>query len=260
VGAHQDDLEILALPGILAGRVGPANKRGFAGVVVTDGAGSPRSGRFAAHSDDEMKDLRAAEQESAARLGGYELIVQLGRPSAAIKAGDAAARADLEAILRATRPRVVYTHNLADRHVTHVAVALDVVETLRRLPDAGRPAEIYGCEVWRGLDWLAAPEKVRLAVEDPEDLGVRLLAVFETQVGGGKRYDLAARGRRLANATFDESHHTDRASQAILAMDLSPLVRDPGLSPEAFVQQRLDRARAEILQPLVALTGRSRPG
>jgi hypothetical protein len=45
LAAHQDDIEIMAHQGIAEcfGR----KDRGFTGVVVTDGAGSPRTGRFA---------------------------------------------------------------------------------------------------------------------------------------------------------------------------------------------------------------------
>ncbi len=42
IGAHPDDLEIMAYPGICACR-GQKNLH-FSGVVATDGAGSPRSG------------------------------------------------------------------------------------------------------------------------------------------------------------------------------------------------------------------------
>ena len=43
IGAHHDDLEILGIDGILQCYRNP--DASFTGVVVTDGAGSPRSGR-----------------------------------------------------------------------------------------------------------------------------------------------------------------------------------------------------------------------
>jgi len=39
-----------------------------------------------------------------------------------------------------------------------------------------------------------------------ENLQFALLGVFESQIAGGKRYDLALMGRRRANATYFESH------------------------------------------------------
>src|SRR5687767_9319233 len=52
IGAHQDDLELMAFHGISECYDKP--KRGFTGVVVTSGSSSPRSGQFAKTSDREM--------------------------------------------------------------------------------------------------------------------------------------------------------------------------------------------------------------
>jgi hypothetical protein len=60
----------------------------------------------------------------------------------------------------AARPRILSTHNLADKHDTHVGVALRTIESIRELPVAQRPKKLYGCEVWRGLDWLPDSDKV----------------------------------------------------------------------------------------------------
>jgi len=67
LAAHQDDIEIMAYHGIAEchGR----KDRWFTGVVLTDGSGSPRSGKFANHSDEQMKAVRRAEQRKAAKLG-----------------------------------------------------------------------------------------------------------------------------------------------------------------------------------------------
>jgi len=69
VGAHQDDLEFMALHGILEcfGR----SDRSFSGVTMTNGAGSARTGPYAACSNDEMVQIRVAEQRKAALIGGY---------------------------------------------------------------------------------------------------------------------------------------------------------------------------------------------
>ena len=67
IGAHQDDLEIMALDGILAGFGSTQNW--FMGVIVTDGAGSPRAGLYANYTDEQMKAARRAEQKKAAVVG-----------------------------------------------------------------------------------------------------------------------------------------------------------------------------------------------
>jgi LmbE family N-acetylglucosaminyl deacetylase len=245
IAAHQDDIEIMAYHGIAAchGR----KDRWFTGVVLTDGGGSPRAGKFARHTDGQMKAVRRDEQRQAARLGRYSAVIQLAHPSQAVKhTRSAAVRRDLAAILAACPAQVVYLHNPADKHDTHVAACLRGLEALRALPKAKRPPQVYGCEVWRNLDWLVDPDKVLLDDSARPALAAKLIGAFQSQIAGGKRYDRAIAGRRLANATFHASHATDQAAAVTWAMDLTPLVRDPRLSVEAYTLGHLDRLRADV--------------
>ncbi len=254
VGAHQDDLEIFGFHGIAACYRRPDHW--FLGVVASDGAGSARSGAFAQHSDAAMRAVRREEQWQAARIGAFGACAQLDFPSSALKdAADPRPTADLAELLRAARPEVVYTHNLADKHDTHVAVALRTLAALRSLAPGERPGKVYGCEVWRDLDWLLDSDKAALDVSGLEDLQADLLAVFASQIAGGKRYDLATLGRRRANATFHESHGTDASTGLTFAMDLTPLVVDPELDPARFVEARIDRFRADVRLRLERLGG-----
>jgi len=249
IGAHPDDLEIMAYPGICACR-GQKNLR-FTGVVATDGAGSPRGGFSKKLSAPELVKARWDEQKQAADLGGYAAILQLAHLSAEIRGpGRNSLTSDLLRILKAAKPQVLYLHNPADRHETHVAVLLASLEALRQLPPADRPAEIYGCEVWGDLDWVPTKQVVRLPCPAPADFGPSLLRVFRSQVEG-KRYDLAAAGRRRAQATFADAYTPDQAEEVVLALDLKPLAENPKLSLADFVaaltaefqRQTLDRIR-----------------
>jgi LmbE family N-acetylglucosaminyl deacetylase len=247
VGAHPDDLELLMLVpiGLCRGR----SDRWFAGVTATDGAGSVRTGRFAGLSDAALAAVRRSEQREAGALGGYGSLVQLGHASAGVRSGGGERRAlvdDLVALLRATRPVNVYTHNLADKHATHVAVGAAVVQAIRRLDPADRPQRLVGMEGWRDLDWLADHEKVILDASSYGPLGRRLAACFASQIESGKRYDRALEGRRWANATLAEPRATDEAEAVTVAMDLSPLVRNDDLDPAAFVAAAADRFRRDI--------------
>ncbi|HVS51783.1 MAG TPA: PIG-L family deacetylase [Opitutaceae bacterium] len=249
VAAHQDDIEIMAHAGIAACH-GSAEKF-FTGVVVTDGAGAPRAGRYAAMSDNEMRAVRRAEQRRAAEIGKYNLQLQLAHPSADVKTPrHAAVRADLAAIFGGCAPEVIFLHQPADKHPTHVAVFLRCLEALRALPRERRPRVVLGCEVWRGLDWLADEDKVALDASARPELAAELLRVFDSQIAGGKRYDLATLGRRAANATFHTSHATDRATAITWAMDLAPLVADESLSPLDFVRKHVDRLRSDVVSRL----------
>ncbi len=245
VAAHQDDIEIMAHAGICDCLDAPG--RGFGGVVVTDGAGSPRTGPYAGQTDVQMQAERRAEQRRAAQIGGYAIQIQLAHPSADVKtAGSAAVQADLEKIFTGCSPAVVYLHNPADKHDTHVAVFLRCLEALRALPPARRPGRVLGCEVWRDLDWLTETDKIALDSGRRPALAAELLQVFDSQIAGGKRYDLATLGRRAAHATFHTSHATDAFAGITWAMDLTPLVADPALDVAAFTLAHLDRLRAEV--------------
>lgn len=248
IGAHQDDLEILAYHGVAAcfGR----NGRSFTGVVVTDGRGSPRSGPFSAMTDEQMCAVRAEEQRRAAAIGRYGLMIQLAHPSADVKSAAAGVAGDLAAILGGSRPEVLYMHNPVDRHDTHVAVFLRTLEAARRLPREERPARVLGCEVWRDLDWLPDDRRVALPVEPHGTLAADLVAVFESQIAGGKRYDLAVEGRRRAHATFSDPHSVDPAGGIILAMDLTPLFHDDSADPVEFVAAQVDALKDDAIARL----------
>jgi len=254
VGAHQDDLEIMAFDGIL--KCFQQKERWYTGVVVTDGAGSPRDDLYKDYTDERMREVRRGEQKKAAYVGDYAAAVLLDFPSSAVKSPrDPRPKDDLAAILRATRPETVYTHNLADKHDTHVAVALRTIAAIRSLPAEMRPRHLYGCEVWRDLDWMIDADKVAFDLSAHENLQAALLGVFDSQICGGKRYDLATQGRRRAHATYAASHGTDVATSLSYAMDLTALVTDPSLSPLQHVSGYFARFRGEVEARLAQLQG-----
>ncbi len=246
VAAHQDDIEILAFDGICDCLDDPQHKA-FGGVVVTNGAGSPRTGPYANCTDEQMQEIRRDEQRRAARLGGYAIQLQLAHPSSDVKQpGHPGVAADLAAIFSGCKAEVVYLHNPADKHDTHVAVFLRCLEALRALPANRRPKRVLGAEVWRDLDWLVDTDKVALDAGRRIELASELLKAFDSQVMGGKRYDLATLGRRLAHATFHTSHATDKISGITWAMDLTPLITDPTRDVTDFTLGYIDRLRADV--------------
>jgi LmbE family N-acetylglucosaminyl deacetylase len=249
IAAHQDDIEIMAYHGI-AECFGQKD-RWFSGVVVTNGAGSPRSGIYGGYTDEEMQRVRLVEQRKAAYVGEYAAQAQLGFSSAEVKnAANREVVEDLEQILRATRPEVVYLHNPADKHDTHIAVLLRSLEALRAVREETRPKKVYGCEVWRDLDWMLDEDKQALPVSARSNIAAALVGVFDSQVTGGKRYDLATAGRRLAHATYFASHGTDQESALSFAMDLTPLIDDPSLDIATYVLGLVDRFRADVARRL----------
>ncbi len=255
IGAHQDDLEFMAFHGIAECFHSEAER--FGGVTCTDGGGSSRTGTYASFSDEQMKAVRREEQQKAATIGRYAAMVQLDYPSAIIKnSADSRLREDIHTLLVATRPRVIYTHNPADKHDTHIAVVIAVIEAIRALPRGERPEVVHGCEVWRDLDWLGDAEKIIHDVSGHDNLATALNGIFDSQIAGGKRYDLAVMGRRRANATFFTSHATDQCDALAFAMDLTPLAHHDSLDIVEFVTDAIERFKADVIEKLQRQLGR----
>jgi LmbE family N-acetylglucosaminyl deacetylase len=249
IGAHQDDLEFMAFHGILAGYQGDSGY--FGGVTCTNGNSSARTGPYADFTDAEMIKTRRQEQKAAAILGRYGVMIQLDYASRDVRGPSTnTLRDDLKQILMATRPQIVYTHNPADKHETHVGVVIAALQAMRELPRDKRPEKVWGCEVWRDLDWLPDPDKVLMDVSGHENLATALNGVFDSQIAGGKRYDLATLGRRRANATFFEAHAIDKATQLIFGMDLTPLVADETSDIVAYVGDLIGKFRNDVEQKL----------
>ena len=99
--------------------------------------------------------------------------------------------------------------------------------------------------MWRDLDWVCDDEKVYLDCSPHPNLMRCLSAVFDSQIAGGKRYDLAAEGRRLANATFSASHACDTYSALNYAMDLTPLM-DQSVDIADYIAAYIDRFKAQV--------------
>ena len=249
VSAHQDDIEIMAAQPIL--ECFQQKEKWFTGVVVTDGRGSPRDNLYKEYTDEEMRLVRFKEQRKAAIVGEYAAQVLLDFPSKIVKdASKLDVVEDILQVLQATKPQFVFTHNLADKHDTHVAVALRVVAALRRLDPAQRPARLVGCEVWRALDWMVDSAKVTMNVSEHENLQAALLGVFDSQIAGGKRYDLASMGRRRANATYFESHGVDETSGMSYGMDMTPLIQDTSLDPCVYTESLIKTFAQEVTERL----------
>jgi LmbE family N-acetylglucosaminyl deacetylase len=249
--SHQDDLEIAAYHGIT--ECFHSGDKWFGGVVVTNGAGSPRKGAYAKYTDEEMQAVRVTKQKKAAFVGEYSVIIQLAYASDEVKhTRRSDVVADLADVLVNTRPEILYLHNPCDRHDTHVATFLRSLEAIRSLPHAHRPQKVYGSEVWRKLDWLLHEDKTMLRVDKHPHLLRLLLGVFDSQISGGKRYDLAEEGLRHANATYFDSHSADNTSLLNFAMDLTPLAHDNQMDVEEYTLGFLRRLEMDVKKRLKA--------
>jgi len=252
VGAHQDDLEIMAYDGIL--KCFQSTDNWFLGVVMTDGSGSPRDDLYKSYTDEEMRVVRRKEQKKAAVIGEYSAQVLLDYPSSMVKdPSEKAPVEDLRHLLEKSRPEVVYTHNPTDKHDTHVGVTLKTIEAIRGMEKNIRPKHLYGCEVWRDLDWMTDQDKTAFDISAHDNLQTALLGVFDSQICGGKRYDLASMGRRRAHATYFATHGVDDTQGIIFAMDLTPLIQEPEINIHVYVMEFIDRFAQDVSMRLKKL-------
>lgn len=248
IAAHQDDTEIMAYHAI--GECYGKEDEWFTSVIATDGAGSPRSGLYSEYTNEQMRLLRMREQNNAAIVGGYSMQIQLGYTSGQVKDPEQHdLTGDIIKILLVCKPKIVLTHNLADRHETHVSTALRTIFALRNIPDDVKPEKVYAMEVWRSLDWLNDEDKLIFDTAMHPNIANAVLGVFDSQICGGKRYDLAAIGRRRANATFLASHGVDRVEEAAYGMDITELMASDA-DPGEFISRRIDAFKNNVLSKI----------
>lgn len=249
IGAHPDDLEFMTWSGILAGFT--EEGRAFAGITLTDGGGSSRIGPYGHCSDEEMKAVRLQEQKKAAFMGNYAALAALGYSSAEVRGEKRErVREDLKTLIRAARPEIIFTHNPADRHLTHLSAFVLTLEALRELRDEYCPRRLYGCEVWRSLDWLPAADRCSFDVGQRPRFSMAMMGLYDSQISGGKNYDEATFGRRMANATYADAYNPDSTKLLELCLDLTPLLQDPDLSVKAFLSGVIRRFESEALDNL----------
>jgi len=255
IGAHQDDLEFMSLHGIL--ECYQKKNRWYTGVIVTDGRGSSRTGLYSKYTDEQIQRVRAEEQKKAAVVGEYSGLIALNYSSSSIKAPKPKSLIeDLRTVIRVTKPEFIYTHNLADKHETHIAVVLPVIAALRGLPKSCHPKKIYGCEVWRNLDWMLDEDKTVFDISERENLSAALMGIFDSQITGGKRYDLATLGRKRSNATYFNSHSVDKATLLEFAMDLTPLIQNTSLDIAEYTHHFIQRFGNDVKTKIAKYSGK----
>ncbi len=249
IGAHPDDLEFMSFHGISA--CYESSDSFFTGVVVTDGAGSVKSGSYTGMSATELIKIRAEEQKRAAGIGKFNALIMLQYESTDLKSGNPIDRRpwiqDLDSLFALSRPKIVYSHNPFDKHPTHLAVILPLIQFLQSLPPSQKPEKLYGCEVWRGLDWVLEEDRISLPLKEHEVLSEALNRVFVSQIEAGKNYAEAIRGRRISNATFTNPHSTDPAPQLELALDLTLLLHQRPDQIVPYLKSILHRFESELL-------------
>jgi len=154
------------------------------------------------------------------------------------------------------RPADALAAGLIDRSDGKFRLAIDG-KAFPAGPEAVDAFEKIGkdCEQRSGWQYGQDDDKQMLPASSRSNIAAALVGVFDSQVTGGKRYDLATAGRRLANATYFASHGTDQESALNFGMDLTPLVEDPSLDVATYVLGFVDRFRADVEKRVKAWAG-----
>ena len=253
IAAHQDDCEIMAYHAIE--KCYDSEEDWYTAVILTDGGGSPRSGAYADYTNAQIHEKRSQEQRDAADVGKYAAVVQLAYSSEDVRTAKREIIEDeLVELIKKARPKYMFIHNPADRHETHLGASLRAIQALRKLPKEMRPEKVYGMEVWRSLDWLSAKDRLIFDTSGHPEIAQGVITAFESQCTPLKRFDLAALGRRLGNATFQAPRDNDVTNSCNIGVDLTPLIENPELDIKEFTLQLIRNFYQEAQELLERFT------
>ena len=235
IAAHKDDGEMIGLKGIYESL---ESEGSCAMIILTDGGGCPKTGKYAGLSYDEIVELRTTEQKNASEIGRYNSLYLLEHKSNDVKRKSSSIVSELTFILRQfSGVDTIYIHNPFDNHPTHKAASQIVINALRDLKktydiknvvqEGGvnylPPKQIIAVEVWGGLDWIPGKYKYIIDTSKAEDLADKLMSQFVSQ-NYVKKYDVASKARRYSNATFYESHNENVYESFSYGLDLTHFV------------------------------------
>ena len=79
-----------------------------------------------------------------------------------------------------------------------------------------------------------------------------LVGVFDSQISGGKRYDLATMGRRRAHATYYDAHASDVMTGLNFGMDLTPLITNPEQDITEYVLAYINRFAEDVRERITS--------
>ncbi|MGN0796499.1 MAG: PIG-L deacetylase family protein [Christensenellales bacterium] len=239
IGAHPDDAEIFAMSAI-------ANK-GFALIVLSDGAGCCRGEGIENLTSQELIALREKEQAEAAKAGGYLCHYMLGYSSEQVRKGGGEIEEKIAEIIDVLKPENVYVHNPFDSHPTHIGAFWRAFNSLKKAEF--KPNKLYACEVWRGLDWFEGKEKVILSTDGTDEISDAVLSKFTSQ-NATKAYNVGAKGRRYANATFSGSHERNTVNSFNWALDLTEYLYCDETEFKNFLIKKLEDFKSKVLEDI----------
>jgi LmbE family N-acetylglucosaminyl deacetylase len=234
----------MAIDGIQRGY--RASKYTFACVVTTDGADSERSGRYARATDRKMTSVVVAEQKRAANIGRYHAVYFMNYSTEEVRdqENEDIVNEYVE-IIKELKPRIIYTHSLLDRHPSHVAVAVKVINALRSMKKGDQPKVLYGCESERDLDWVNPEKVVTFNISKNLRLQRQLISAHKSS-NMSRDFVNAAIGRRLVNAVFNRDEKKKSAKLTAKAINMTTLLRRKDFPIKRYAMSFVDDLYTDI--------------
>lgn len=250
IAAHKDDGEMI---GIKAIDDSIKKNESLVMIILTNGSGCPRVGYYESVSDEDMVEIRTSEQKRASEIGRYNTLYLLDHPSKVVQEKQKIVIDEIKDILL-KYPEIenIYIHNPFDKHKTHIASCEVAVEAIKEVYQEGKLkklSKVLGVEVWRSLDWLPDKYKVTIDTTGAEFISQNIMAVFVSQ-NSAKRYDEAISNRRLANATFNESHESNSCTSLMYAIDLMEPIQNVHKNLADLLTENLDLFEKELRKNL----------
>ncbi len=245
IASHHDDIELMAMDGVL--KAYGSKKYAFYACVVGDASNCNKIGKYADCSDKELMETRNQEQARASQIGEYEDLILLKKSQSDIEDLDNTTIVkELQKIILDINPDVVYTHNIFDRNLSHVRLALKVIEAILALPEESRPRLLYGCEIFRSLDWLPERYRVNFDISDNKEIQSRLIGVYDTMAEHSQNFAKAVVGRKLSNATFLGDKMGEEDKMLWFGLNLTPVI-SKGIPLKDYVIKILNDYNKEML-------------
>jgi glucosamine-6-phosphate deaminase len=248
VGAHQDDIEIMAGPMLLK------NKDHWMNIIVTDGAASKSilNGMATELTPKQLTDMRQREQREAARETGTP-VIQLKYPSAAVNGhmgeGKRQEAAFALGTLFSAMPKTeeVFGHNPIDKHATHLAV-LAVQTAALRAAQHKNLKNVYAMEVWGGLTGIPEAQLSMFVVEDGRDLAAinTLIGKYQSQIQGqGRDYAATTTARMVGHGGYVSNPHLNNPPEGmVIGLNITDFTKGESNDMGALAKELLERAAA----------------
>lgn len=224
IGAHHDDIEVMAMDGIL--KAYGSKKYSFYACVLSDGVNCVKSGKYAELTDKEMIETRNQEQTRASQIGEYADLKMLKYSQEDIENDEKGKIVkEIRQMILDIKPDIVYTHNIFDKSPMHKMTCKRVIEAILGLEEEDRPRLVYGCEIFRSLDWLPDKYKVVFDLSENKELQSRLIGVYDTRAEQARNYNKAIVGRKIAHAIFG-TQNTDIEEEKLIwyGINLTPVI------------------------------------